>query len=99
MKKTTKNIETINNNTKYGEAVPKEFYDILLTFIFFLLNATLIGGLVYFTSGDEAHLALEKLAILLLIWFILGFMAILVQSKKNKSYSSLEPDDFDDCNE
>lgn len=85
MKKTTKNIKTINNNTKYGEAVPKEFYDILLTLIFLLLNVTLIGGLFYFISVDEAHLTLEKTAILLLIWAILGSMALLVHSKKNKS--------------
>lgn len=85
MKKTTKNIKTINNNTKHGEAVPKEFYDILLTFIFLLMNATLIGGPVYFFSIDKNALTLERLAILLLIWAILGFMALLVHSKKNKS--------------
>lgn len=85
MKKTTKNIKTTNNNTKYGEAVPKEFYDILLTFIFLLFDVTVIGGLVYFISIDKKALTLEKLVILLLVWVILGSMAFLVRSKKNKS--------------
>ena len=85
MKKTTKNIKTTNNNTKYDEAVPKEFYDILLTFIYLLFDVTVIGGLVYFISIDKKALTLEKLVILLLVWVILGFMAFLVRSKKNKS--------------